>query len=216
MHEAHRIFSKLQVLRSTPVSYPFTRGLVYDPWVDPILPIASSSSTSSPAPPADSLEVIGTDITVPLLVINSEAFTLWQDHFNGLRDIVVGVKNDADAWLITLGSSLPPSLPFHPFFGGVIMVSYAQKLVGSIHLSFSDLPLIQPFIARRAGARVNSKEATAIFVEASMEFFSGDGKTSGILGRKVEREEDLNGARSHEQRENKMEPVGEIRVHVSP
>ena len=65
-----------------------------DPWVDAIPPIEVPSKSDSPSK-------AGTEIKVPLLVINSEAFTVWTTHFRAVRDIVRAVR--ADAWLLTLG-----------------------------------------------------------------------------------------------------------------
>lgn len=109
-----------------------------------------------------------------------------------MRKITEGVKEDASSWLMTL--------------------------VGSIHLSFSDFPLIQPFIAKKAGARIDSKEAMKAFVEASEEFLKHDYEGK-ILGSKVipGDEEGTRKGEGYKQRGgHPMEKVGEIRMHVTP
>jgi hypothetical protein len=54
---------------------------------------------------------LGTAISVPLLVINSEAFTLWTPHYKVVREIVERVKSDAESWFVTLGEFLlPPTI----------------------------------------------------------------------------------------------------------
>lgn len=115
----------LQVLRSSPKQFPFVRGLCLDPWVDPIPGLSpprqsshsSRSWTSANTATEESESEIGTEINVPLLVINSEPFSLWTDHFNKVRDIVRGVgRSDGEnqkkeSWLVTVvGSVSAPRL----------------------------------------------------------------------------------------------------------
>ena len=93
-------------------------------------------------------------------------------------------------------------------------------MVGSVHLSFSDFPIIQPFIARKTGARVDPNLALKEYVEASIEFLSDLGTEGKILGKKVG-DKDANGGREGEvgwgKDRNPMEGTpGQIRVHVSP
>lgn len=94
----------LQVLRAGAKQFPFQRGIALDPWVDPIQPFEDdkTSSTAKPSVESERKHREGLDIDVPLLVINSEAFTVWTPHFKLVSDIVRGVK-DGNAWLLTLG-----------------------------------------------------------------------------------------------------------------
>ncbi|GAA5968682.1 hypothetical protein JCM8115_003679 [Rhodotorula mucilaginosa] len=196
----------IQVLRAGATAFPFRRGIALDPWADPIPPAPSlttegadlARTNSNPAPTVNKAGEEGPplDIVAPLLVINSESFTLWKEHYVLVRDIVNAVKHGADRWLMTM--------------------------IGSIHTSFSDMPLLAPFIARRTGARVESKLAMDQFVEACHEFLRGDSKGQ-ILGEEV-RDGDEAGARPGEgEREadrKKRRPMegtpGSMRMHVRP
>lgn len=83
-----------------------------DPWADPIPPAPSltaegadlARTDSNPAPTVDKAGEEGPplDIVAPLLVINSESFTLWKEHYVLVRDIVNAVKHAADRWLMTM------------------------------------------------------------------------------------------------------------------
>lgn len=111
-----------------------------------------------------------------------------------MKKVVDAVKRSAESWLITI--------------------------VGTVHLSFSDFPIIQPFIASKTGARVDPKLALKEFVEASVEFLSGEGMSGEILGQPVG-EKDKNGGRPGESGwgKNKQDMAGtpgDVRMHVSP
>lgn len=108
--------------------------------------------------------------------------------------------------------SLLPS--YHP--QRVLMPFFA---VGSIHLSFSDFPLIQPYIAKKAGARVDAQLAMSKFVEASVEFLGGHARNGEILSGLVI-PGDENGTREGEGYKSRgglpMEVVDQMRMHVRP
>ncbi|GAA5859818.1 hypothetical protein JCM1840_006468 [Sporobolomyces johnsonii] len=200
----------IQLLRAG--TFPFARGIALDPWADPIPPAspASTSPTSStpaaldllpssdgsspssaeadPAATATADDMNTLDIPVPLLVINSEAFTLWRKHYYVVRDLVRSV-DDARGWLMTL--------------------------VGSIHTSFSDLPSILPLSASRSGARVDPVVAIERIVEACAEFLGGEGTKGEVLGREVREGDDepTNEGRG-EGEKGPLEGVGEMRIHV--
>ncbi|GAA5859562.1 hypothetical protein JCM8547_006142 [Rhodosporidiobolus lusitaniae] len=183
----------IQVLRAGATEFPFVRGIALDPWVEPIPPapdvpldnalsavtslVETSTRSSNPAPtvPPVGEESAPLDVKVPLLVINSEGFTTWKSHYGLVRKVVEAVEG-GKGWLFTL--------------------------IGSIHTSFSDLPVLVPFIARRAGARVEAKLAVCRIVEACAEFLAGEGQAKEVLGQKVE-PGDENGTRPGE-----GEPVG--------
>ena len=69
-------------------------------------------SSSAPAPsPSSSKRETGSSkgggggggrISVPFLVINSEAFTLWKPHYYQVREIVESVNNNAQSWFFTI------------------------------------------------------------------------------------------------------------------
>ncbi|GAA6006437.1 hypothetical protein JCM10207_004935 [Rhodosporidiobolus poonsookiae] len=195
----------IQVLRAGATHFPFVRGIALDPWADPIPPAPSSPSLSSPtrtstrasdpaptAAPSEDGEKsdVPLDIKVPLLVINSESFTLWKVHYKLVRGIVEAIEG-GKGWLMTM--------------------------IGSIHTTFSDLPLLVPSMAKRSGARVPAPLATSRIVEACREFLDGEGARGEVLGMEV-REGDEQGARPGEGKKDGETPmegeVGSFRMHV--
>ncbi|GAA6031868.1 hypothetical protein JCM8097_003310 [Rhodosporidiobolus ruineniae] len=201
----------IQALRAGATSFPFVRGIALDPWADPIPPAPSmpafssltstTSERSNPAPTTEAADgekgqgEVPLDVKVPLLVINSEAFTVWRVHYKLVRGIVEAVEGGR-GWLMTL--------------------------VGSIHTTFSDLPLLLPsFLSGRSGSRITPPIlGTARIVEACRELLAGEGGAGTILGQPV-REGDERGARPGEGekdekgRKREMEgDIGSMRMHV--
>ncbi|GAA5827060.1 hypothetical protein JCM11251_002227 [Rhodosporidiobolus azoricus] len=196
----------IQALRSSSPLLAFTRGIALDPWADPIPPAPSSIDLfetpaktavreSDPAPTASA----GTegkaplDVKIPLLVINSESFTLWKVHYKLVKGIAEAVKGGR-GWLMTL--------------------------IGSVHTSFSDLPILSPYLARRSGARVSPTGGMETIVETCREFLAGEGREGKVLGQEVV-PGDEDGARPGEGEKGEggkkrvMEGVvGEMRMHV--
>jgi len=78
---------------------PAKRCIALDPWLEP-LPVPTPQKGPGPH--------------IPVLTINSEAFTVWQDHFFRLVDLMRDIK------------------------GALITV------VGTTHQAFSDFPLLSP------------------------------------------------------------------------
>lgn len=225
---------QIQVLRAGATQYPFKRGIALDPWADPIPPapspappsfsplsasVSTNTTGSNPAPTTSPSNGNGgkvpLDINVPLLVVNSEAFTLWRQHYSLVRYIVKAVGGGAERWLMTLGALRPP-------LDSPGMLTIRLFAVGSIHISFSDLPLLLPsYLNPRAGSRVPARLATSRVVEACGEFLSGQGTSGEILGQRV-KEGDEDGARDGEGGKdaegNKrvMEgEVGSMRMHIA-
>lgn len=98
----------LQALRAG-TDFPFKSGIALDPWLDAIPPYKPHEASPSAKPSSTPTEHL--DINVPLLVINSEAFTLWKPHYRLVRNIVEGVQG-ASSWFMTLGEySLSLALP---------------------------------------------------------------------------------------------------------
>ncbi|SCZ90998.1 BZ3500_MvSof-1268-A1-R1_Chr1-3g02461 [Microbotryum saponariae] len=193
----------LEVLRACSKRFEFTRGVVLDPWVDPIDPVEAQArtgqakpmlttdSTSQGSSEEEQIKRSANEIDVPLLAINSEAFTLWQAHYKLVRAIVEHVQ--APSWFMTL--------------------------VGTVHLSFSDFPLLFPLFAKKSGARLDAKEGMTKFVEVSEEFLGGSGKSGKWLGREIVPgdEAGLREGEGYKQSGGKpMEPVGDLRMHVVP
>lgn len=92
---------------------PVTKVLLYDPWLEP-LPSPGPTPTTSFSDPstldgssAPSLKPSSSRPPEKMLVINSQVFSLWKDHFTRLTGVV-------DAWepqgrrLLTLSAFLLP------------------------------------------------------------------------------------------------------------
>jgi len=98
--------------------------------------------------------------------------------------------------------------------------SHTLHAVGSIHTSFSDLPLllsslplVPSSLARRTGARVDPLVGLGAVVEACGEFLGGEGRAGAVLGREVDR-----GDGEEKSDDGKTRLVGEPgswRVHVA-
>ncbi|KAJ7094602.1 platelet-activating factor acetylhydrolase, isoform II-domain-containing protein [Mycena belliarum] len=130
----------LSILTSSMSEYPplpVSKVLMYDPWLEPLptpgpTPTASFSalSTLEGAPSTESEQKKpATGRQLPqMLVINSQAFTLWNDHFTRLSGVV-------NAWE-PQGRRL-------------------LTLVGSQHASFSDFPVLPLVRTKAAGTLIN-------------------------------------------------------------
>ncbi|BGP44694.1 hypothetical protein JCM10450v2_000508 [Rhodotorula kratochvilovae] len=204
----------IQVLRAGLTAFPFVRGIALDPWADPLPPAparrrsssfsqlarAASTATARSDPAATATTAgqtdkggdVPLDINVPLLVINSESFTLWRAHYALVRDIVAAVGGGAERYLLTL--------------------------VGSIHTSFSDLPLllsslplVPSALSRRTGARVDPLVGLSSVVDACGEFLAG--RKGGVLGALVNEGEGEE--RGPEGKTRLVGEPGSWRVHVT-
>lgn len=85
---------------------PINHVLLLDPWVDP-LPTPGAIPRTSPDP----LDPDAPRTRPPLAVINSERFTLWNEHYAKLREIAGGWRSQEDdgkehnsATLMTIGA----------------------------------------------------------------------------------------------------------------
>lgn len=105
---------------------PFPYGIILDPWVEPVI-----IDDDNPRP-----------LSAPVYVIQSESFTLWDEHFQKMKKIVADAQKanqEHRGWVLTL--------------------------LGSEHLSFSDYPLLLPRIFRAA---VTPISCIQIFSRASL------------------------------------------------
>ncbi|KAJ7490431.1 platelet-activating factor acetylhydrolase, isoform II-domain-containing protein [Mycena galericulata] len=123
---------------------PISKVLLYDPWLEPLplpgpTPIMTSISERTLADADDKREAHREE----LLVINSQVFSLWKDHFTRLAGVV-------DAWE-PQGRRL-------------------LTLVGSQHASFSDFPLL-PLVRTRAASALRDRaaELTLSFLDGALE-----------------------------------------------
>ncbi|KAJ7068452.1 platelet-activating factor acetylhydrolase, isoform II-domain-containing protein [Mycena amicta] len=113
------VFSILSSPPCSPSSpLPVTKALVLDPWLEP-LPSPGPIPTHAPS-------------SLRLLVINSQFFTLWKDHFTRVLEVVKTWDTDAGKLL---------------------------TLVGSVHHSFSDFPVL-PLVRKRTAETLMDRITT--------------------------------------------------------
>ena len=91
---------------------PITNALVLDPWLEP-LPLPGPFPISDPDSVVKSVtSSLDEDESVPrlprILVLNSETFTLWGDHYRRLQDVIQGWEPRGQR-IITLSECLLPS-----------------------------------------------------------------------------------------------------------
>ena len=119
--------SKLSLLSTRPLegynAIPVERAIVLDPWLEPLpspgpspltLDAASKiskqeNSVGSSMAAADGalpdIRQLKTNVDHPsMLVINSETFTLWKDHYARLQEVVAGWEPQGDR-ILTIGNS---------------------------------------------------------------------------------------------------------------
>jgi platelet-activating factor acetylhydrolase len=124
---------------------PITKALVLDPWLEPLplpgpLPIVSysqdRSKVESVASSLDTTVVDGKNHEPPrILVLNSEAFTLWKDHYIRLQEVI-------NAWEPQGGRLLTLGIYIQLKKGDAILISPSFVIVASQHISFSDFQLV--------------------------------------------------------------------------
>jgi platelet-activating factor acetylhydrolase len=103
---------------------PVSHNLTLDPWLEPLpspgpAPYTESSTATSAKPFSSNSQDTVVDrqqlrnsrpIRTPrMLVIDSEGFTLWQDHFVRLKNVVETWEQESGK-LLTLGESLQPRI----------------------------------------------------------------------------------------------------------
>jgi len=126
----------VDMLRDTERFPYYTQGIIYDIW------------GAGTRPPSE--ERPDHRIKVPLLAINSEAFTYWPTNFEKVDELVQEAHagpQEAPAWLMTVR--------------------------GTVHVSQSDFPLLYPNLCSLFLKAVASpRRALDINVNATLEFFS--------------------------------------------
>ncbi|EST09762.1 Platelet-activating factor acetylhydrolase [Kalmanozyma brasiliensis GHG001] len=106
---------------------PFPIALVLDPWVEPV------------RDPSEQEHKVHGTLAKPLYVLNSESFTVWEEHFDKLKRICLDArKTSGRGWLLTL--------------------------TGSKHTDFSDYPFLLPKIFR---STVGPKHTIEVFSKAT-------------------------------------------------
>jgi len=107
-----------------------SHAIALDPWIEPVK--------------QDRAE----NYSTPLLVINSEPFTVWTSHFQQLRKLA-----------------------------GRFTDSYLFTIAGSVHTAFSDINLLLPsWLNRRTNLNYDPSKVTSSVVAKSIAFLTGDKK----------------------------------------
>jgi len=128
-------FVKLSILSSSPppeyLPIPIERAIILDPWLEPLptpgpVPLLRSTtkkaSNDTLASEADSVQTVLEENQIQvestkssaesphprMLVINSETFTIWKDHYARLEEIVKGWEPNGNS-IITLGQPISSS-----------------------------------------------------------------------------------------------------------
>ena len=246
----------LEVLRAGPKQFAFTRGIALDPWVEPVsqavppepvvrlgggtlnhlwpwlqipAPTTKAAAGSSAASRTGGQDDAPTDINVPLLVINSEQFTIWSTHFATVRKTVKSITA-APAWLLTC--TPPPSRDF-ACHGAVchsstVLISPSPNApprpppgISTKHMAFSDFLLLSWLFAKLSPSEADPKQALHAIADASLDFLARTGpggrggeRGEGALGRGVDGD---GGVSKGELERHKMEgKAGSWRVSERP
>ncbi|POY71311.1 hypothetical protein BMF94_5623 [Rhodotorula taiwanensis] len=157
----------LEALRVGMPFFPFTKGIALDPSADPLPPdrartvfsalrhdlakakdgaAAKSAESDAAAERSNDTDSAGEQpqIDVPLLIVNSESFTLWNKRFEEIKTAFNSLGEGVRGWLMTL--------------------------VGSSHSSFSDVFLVVPFATKLVGQRASASLVLDRTVQACLEF----------------------------------------------
>lgn len=161
---------------------PVTKALVLDPWLEPLpspgptpqsdrnsavtSDLTSGSTTTSASSSETTVqddEAAISDIpksrSLPrMLVLNSDMFTLWKDHFERLKGVVEAWEPEGRR-VLTLGKKLVTENK---------AMSNKYPTVRAEHVSFSDFPLLP--ILRRASAQILMDLTSKL----SLAFLDGD------------------------------------------
>ena len=106
---------------------PYPIAIVLDPWVEPV------------RDPAKEEDQVKGAIAKPIYVLNSESFTVWEEHFDKLKRICLDArKTSGRGWLLTL--------------------------TGSKHTDFSDYPFLLPKMFR---STVGPSQTIEVFSKAT-------------------------------------------------
>ncbi|KAI0796861.1 platelet-activating factor acetylhydrolase [Abortiporus biennis] len=178
---------------------PVDHALVFDPWLDPL---------PSPGPsPLELKSSLSPSSNVPnLLVLNSEGYTLWEDHFNRLREIV-------HTWSTTVAeqSSRTSSLS-KPAPSDSSKSSSKTRLITLIraqHPSFSDFGILIPFGKRGREGK--------IFLDVISQLSIGflDGRLDDELTRQNVKENTVETIKKSKEEEKRLVgDVGDIVINI--
>ena len=172
---------------------PVTHAVALDPWMEP-LPSPGPAPVHSASP--------------PLLVVNSEDFTFWTEHFARLRamvDLWTTTKDDSSA-SSEFGTDSEHAAPK----GTGIPNGRLFTLVKAAHVSFSDFPLFFAMGWMGRGAR----RITDVTYDLVYAFLEGDLEGALKRQRVASGAEKIQHKRGGGKRHRFVGAAGDIVVHV--
>lgn len=134
---------------------PFPMAIVLDPWVEPV---------RDPAKEED--EVKGR-IGKPVYVLNSESFTVWEEHFDKLKRICLDArKTSSRGWLLTLTGSKHTDFSDYPF----LLPKMFRSTVGPRHTIevFSKATYMQMGLSRQRARESDNKPGYKVDRQGSL------------------------------------------------
>ncbi|GAK62542.1 phospholipase A2, group VII [Moesziomyces antarcticus] len=134
---------------------PFPMAIVLDPWVEPV---------RDPAKEED--EVKGR-IGKPVYVLNSESFTVWEEHFDKLKRICLDArKTSSRGWLLTLTGSKHTDFSDYPF----LLPKMFRSTVGPRHTIevFSKATYMQMGLSRQRARESHNKPGYKVDRQGSL------------------------------------------------
>ena len=169
---------------------PVHKALILDPWLEPI-------PSPGPCPPPHGQE----DALPQLLIINSEKFSLWKDHFARLIGVVQAWEPEKRRVLTICEFSL------HSL---AIMQEFICAAVRSQHTSFSDFAHL-PLFARRDSHILMNRivELSEVFIDGDVDAFMSEHATRKMEIRVVGKKSDGSPQRQI------IGDVGDIIAHCS-
>lgn len=145
---------------------PFPIAIVLDPWVEPV------------RDPAKEEDQVKGAITKPIYVLNSESFTVWEEHFEKLKRICLDArKTSGRGWLLTLTGSKHTDFSDYPF----LLPTMFRSTVGPSQTIevFSKATYMQMGLSRQ---RVREKENTPGYKVDRQGSFSDNAPNSSGAG----------------------------------
>ncbi|KZT13050.1 uncharacterized protein LAESUDRAFT_754072 [Laetiporus sulphureus 93-53] len=192
-----------------PEALPITHALVLDPWLEPL-------PTPGPAP---NIEATRDACTPHILVLNSEQFTLWTDHFARLQGVVSSWHSEHGRE----GGREPNTTPDTASSSHkgesepVIVQAKLLTLIRAKHVSFSDFSVIPPL----GNVSHTGRQVLRIIGDLAVAFLSDeDGRELGnvlmglhIRDMEVEHKGEVKGAPPGRRKRRIVGEVGEVIIH---
>jgi platelet-activating factor acetylhydrolase len=182
---------------------PVTHAIALDPWIDPL-----PSPGPAPYTPESSMPSEESSQVPELMVINSEGFTLWDEHYNRLAGVV---RSWNDISHSGPQAAEPSSPAVEESSQGKVsgLRATLMTLVRAQHISFSDFGVLLPFGRyAREGRRFLS-----VTEELILAFLGGRHQFEEVLGKQKQVEgkvEEFNTHKPDSATEWKKRIVGEV------